>query len=75
MLGGQLGGTGAKAVHWSQVQAKRRVPPKYPQAARELNEADGDAADSFTDFVQRYDHNAWRLVEALLQRQSTAPLR
>ncbi|WP_392351130.1 5'-methylthioadenosine/adenosylhomocysteine nucleosidase [Parasynechococcus sp.] len=37
--------------------------------------ADGEAADSFTDFVRRYDHNAWRLVEALLKRQGTAPRR
>ena len=37
--------------------------------------ADGEAADSFSDFVQRYDHSAWRLVDALLNAQSAAPRR
>ena len=37
--------------------------------------ADGEAAESFTDFVQRYDHSSWTLVEALLNAQGTAPNR
>jgi len=35
-LGGQLGGDGVRAVHWSQVKAKRRVEPRFPEAAKAL---------------------------------------
>ncbi|MEC7983529.1 MAG: energy transducer TonB [Myxococcota bacterium] len=37
VLGGQLGGTGFSAVHWSDVKPKRKVKPKFPQAAKALN--------------------------------------
>ncbi len=37
VLGGQLGGTGVNMVHWSDVKPKRRVNPKFPQAAKALN--------------------------------------
>ena len=30
--------------------------------------ADESAAQSFTDFVQVYEQQAWRLIEALLRR-------
>lgn len=37
VLGGKLGGTGgAKVVHHSQVEVKKRVDPRYPPAARGL---------------------------------------
>ena len=35
--------------------------------------ADDDAAESFTDFVQRYERSAWQLVEALLRGEQGAP--
>ncbi len=34
--GGQLGGPPVRAVHWSEVQVKKRVQPKMPDAAKEL---------------------------------------
>ena len=37
--------------------------------------ADETAAQSFEDFVKRYEQQAWRLIEALLQRCSNAPQR
>ncbi len=40
--GGQLGGQlqQVRAVHWSEVKVKKRVKPKMPDAARELNIAE-----------------------------------
>ena len=35
--------------------------------------ADEAAAQSFEDFVKRYEEQAWRLIEALLQRCKTTP--
>ena len=35
--------------------------------------ADEAAAQSFEDFVKRYEQPAWRLIEALLQRCNDAP--
>ena len=35
--------------------------------------ADETAAQSFEDFVRRYEQQAWRLIEALLQRCKTTP--
>ncbi len=37
--------------------------------------ADETAAQSFKDFVKRYEQQAWRLIEALLQRCNEAPQR
>ena len=37
--------------------------------------ADETAAQSFEDFVRRYEQQAWRLIEALLQRCKDAPRR
>ena len=37
--------------------------------------ADETAAQSFEDFVKRYEQQAWRLIEALLQRCNDAPRR
>ena len=37
--------------------------------------ADETAAQSFEDFVKRYEQQAWRLIEALLQRCKDAPRR
>ena len=37
VLGGQLGGTGVKAVHWSKVKNKRMPQFKFPEAAKALN--------------------------------------
>ena len=37
--------------------------------------ADAAAAQSFEDFVKRYEQQAWRLIEALLQRCNDAPQR
>jgi len=34
--GGQLGGPPVRAVHWSEVEVKKRVQPKMPDAAKEL---------------------------------------
>ena len=42
-----------------------RVKIKYPWL--------DDAAESFTDFVQRYERSAWQLVEALLRGEQGAP--
>ena len=35
--------------------------------------ADEAAAQSFEDFVKRYEQQAWRLIEALLKRSGTTP--
>ena len=35
--------------------------------------ADETAAENFEDFVKRYEQQAWRLSEALLQRCKTTP--
>ena len=35
--------------------------------------ADEAAAQSFEDFVKRYEKQAWRLIEALLERCNAAP--
>ena len=35
--------------------------------------ADETAAQSFEDFVKRYEQKAWRLIEALLQRCNNTP--
>ncbi len=35
--GGPPGASGSHSVHWSQVKARRRVPPKMPAAAKVLN--------------------------------------
>ena len=35
--------------------------------------ADEAAAQSFEDFVKRYESQAWRLIEALLQRCNSTP--
>ena len=35
--------------------------------------ADEAAAQSFEDFVKRYEEKAWRLIEALLQRCNDTP--
>ena len=35
--------------------------------------ADEAAAQSFEDFVKRYEQQAWRLIEALLQRCGDTP--
>ena len=37
--------------------------------------ADAAAAHSFEDFLKRYEQQAWRLIEALLQRCNDAPQR
>ena len=37
--------------------------------------ADETAAQSFEDFVKRYEQEAWRLIEALLQRCDATPQR
>ena len=37
--------------------------------------ADAAAAQSFEDFLKRYEQQAWRLIEALLQRCNDAPQR
>ncbi|MEC7248791.1 MAG: 5'-methylthioadenosine/adenosylhomocysteine nucleosidase [Cyanobacteriota bacterium] len=37
--------------------------------------ADEAAAQSFEDFLQRYEQQAWRLIEALVQRCNVAPRR
>ena len=37
--------------------------------------ADEAAAQNFEDFVKRYEQQAWRLIEALLQRCNTTPQR
>ena len=37
--------------------------------------ADEAAAQSFEDFVKRYEEKAWRLIEALLQRCNDTPQR
>ena len=37
--------------------------------------ADEAAAESFEDFVKRYEQQAWRLIEALLQRCNDTPQR
>ncbi len=37
--------------------------------------ADEAAAQSFADFVKRYEQQAWRLIEALLQRCNATPQR
>ena len=37
--------------------------------------ADETAAQSFEDFVKRYEQQAWRLIESLLQRYKDAPRR
>ena len=39
--GGELGGTSqVRAVHWSEVTVKKRVAPKMPDAAKQLNMAE-----------------------------------
>jgi adenosylhomocysteine nucleosidase len=35
--------------------------------------ADANAAQSFGDFIQRYDRRAWYLIQALLSRAKQAP--
>jgi len=35
--------------------------------------ADEAAAQSFENFVKRYEQQAWRLIEALLQRCNNTP--
>jgi protein TonB len=37
VLGGELGGTGIASVYWADVKAKRRVEPRFPEAAKQLN--------------------------------------
>ena len=37
--------------------------------------ADEKAAQSFEDFVKRYEQQAWRLIEALLKRCNATPQR
>ena len=35
--------------------------------------ADEAAAENFEDFVKRYEQQAWRLIESLLQRCNNTP--
>jgi TonB family protein len=32
-----VGGTGVSSVYWADVKAKRRIEPKFPEAAKALN--------------------------------------
>ena len=50
--------------------------PAVLQKLRVISDgADETAAQSFEDFVKRYEQQAWRLIEALLQRCKDAPRR
>ena len=60
VLGGQLGG--AMAVHWSQVEVRRRVMPRYPAAARQMNMGNVDCRVRF--FIDERGRPYDILVEA-----------
>jgi protein TonB len=40
VAGGVVGGTGARVMHHSEVEVKKRVDPSYPKAARDANLGD-----------------------------------
>ena len=55
----------------AQVAEQERVPWLVLRVISDG--ADETAAQSFEDFVKRYEQQAWRLIEALLQRCKDAP--